>query len=90
MIGASENNTVIYSPAASFVGIKQEEALRMMKNQPQLNLTMGRRTKADNSPVTKKDHKETLNSVGRGWLVGSISCIILLANNKTSCLMFIF
>ena len=55
--------------AASFVGIKQEEALKLMKNQPHLKLTMGRKTKPDNLPVTKKDHKDTLTEVGQKWLV---------------------
>ena len=54
---------------ASFVGIKQEEALRLMKNQPHLQLTMGRRTRADNAPVSKKDHKDILSQVGKNWLV---------------------
>ena len=40
-----------------------------MKNQPHLTLTMGRRAKCDDVPVTKKDHKEILNAVGIKWLV---------------------
>ncbi|KAL5269873.1 hypothetical protein ACHWQZ_G003371 [Mnemiopsis leidyi] len=62
------HDQIIKCGPASFVGIKQEEALKLMKNQPHLKLTMGRKTKPDNLPVTKKDHKDTLTEVGQKWL----------------------
>ena len=53
-----------------------------MKNQPHLKLTMGRKTKADNLPVTKKDHKDTLAEVGRKWLVSQRKKALRVENYK--------
>ena len=33
-----------------------------MKNRPSLSLVMGRRTKSNNKPITKQDHKDILSS----------------------------
>lgn len=61
------HDQIIKCGGTSFVGIKQEEALKMMKNSTQLQLIMGRKTNEDNRPVTKADHKENLLACGELW-----------------------
>ena len=61
------HDQIIKCGGTSFVGIKQEEALKMMKNATHLQLIMGRKTNEDCRPVTKDDHKENLQACGELW-----------------------